>query len=432
MTEALYQTLQQELSVVQGVTRAQLLTLPQPIRRVFNQMMRRGADKGADQSMTLAVFAQALGCDEPEAAQIATLLGERGYLYQFLDPETGAVCLQVRFGQKRGRDLPLHLKEALQTLKALQLIEVNSDLGASMGGARQGVEALKSASSTFNRKFFANYPALRIDSQQYDPELGRLTPYAKGIAAIYAVYQQISQAVYQALAQDYLPVVISGDHSTAAGTIAGIKQADPGCRLGVVWIDAHADIHSPYTTPSGNMHGMPLAAALAEDNLAMQVNTPNEITRDYWQQIKHLGGVCPKIDYADLVYVAVRDTEPAEEHLIAQHQIKNFTTAMVRQQGVPSVVQAIRQCLAHCDRLYISFDVDSMDPDLVSAGTGTPVADGLTDAEAGQLIAQLIQGGNVCCFEICEINPGLEGRSNRIGHSAFTILESAAVGMTNQ
>jgi arginase len=428
METAWHETLADHLPTVQGITRAQLLYLPTPLRPILNAMMQRHAQRWIE----LSRFAQALDMEVAIAKQVADLLCERGYSYTFSDPETGAPCLGIRWGQKRGRDLPLMLKALLQNLKALQLIEVNSDLGASMRGADQGSEALKVAASMFNRKLFSNYPTQVIQSQQYDPALAELTPYAKGISAIYEVYQHIAQAVSHALAQGALPIVISGDHSTAGGTIAGIKMAEPACRLGVVWIDAHADIHSPYTTPSGNMHGMPVATALAEDNLAMAQNSLDPLTAEYWQKIQQLGGIYPKLRYEDLIYVAVRDTEAPEDALIERHHIKNVTPIELRQKGVNQVVREIEQRLASCDRIYISFDVDSLDPEMVSAATGTPVADGLSDREAGQLITQLIQSRKVCCFEICEINPHLGGRSNRMGQSAFTILESVATQMAGR
>lgn len=251
------------------------------------------------------------------------------------------------------------------------------------------------------------------------------SPFAKGIDAIFDLYQEVGKAVKAALTKGALPVVISGDHSTAGGTIAGIKMMYPEARLGVIWIDAHADIHTPCTTPSGNTHGMPVATAIGEDNLDCQINYPDAKTIEYWHQIKHLGGISPKLAYENLVYVAVRDTEPQENYLIDKHQIKNFTTAEVRSKGVAQVVREALEILSNCDRLYISFDVDSLDPVIVSEGTGTPVVGGLTDTEASQLISRLIQQEKVCCFEICELNPMLDGRGNRMAESTFGILESA-------
>ena len=98
----------------------------------------------------------------------------------------------------------------------------------------------------------------------------------------------MSDAVQRNLEDEKFPLVLSGDHSSALGTISGVKAAHPDKRVGVVWIDAHADIHSPYTSPSGNIHGMPLAAALSEDNMACKINDVSEETERYWTGMKNI------------------------------------------------------------------------------------------------------------------------------------------------
>ncbi len=88
---------------------------------------------------------------------------------------------------------------------------------------------------------------------------------------------------------NFFPVVISGDHSNAGGTIAGIKAAKPNSRLGVIWIDAHSDLHTPYTTPSGNIHGMPLSVSIGEDNIESKVHDLDDVTKKQWNQLKNMG-----------------------------------------------------------------------------------------------------------------------------------------------
>ena len=101
----------------------------------------------------------------------------------------------------------------------------------------------------------------------------------------------MARAVEDTLHKGYFPLVLSGDHSSALGTMAGLKRAYPTQKIGVIWIDAHADLHSPYSTPSGNIHGMPLAAALANDNRTDQRNlVEGQILKD-WDELKSLGGV---------------------------------------------------------------------------------------------------------------------------------------------
>jgi arginase len=201
----------------------------------------------------------------------------------------------------------------------------------------------------------------------------------------------------------------------------GIKAAQPEKRLGVIWIDAHADLHTPYTTPSGNMHGMPLAMVTQLDNLDCKINQPSQETLTYWDKIKKIGGDSPKINPQDIVFISVRDTEAPEDFLIKKYSIKNFSTAEVRQLGVATIAKEALQLLKDCDQLYISFDVDSLDSS-ISVGTGTPVPNGLTVAEALQLNAELIKDKRVCCWEIVEVNPTLD-TENTMAEIAFDVLE---------
>ncbi|MFN9799254.1 MAG: arginase, partial [Bacteroidota bacterium] len=193
------------------------------------------------------------------------------------------------------------------------------------------------------------------------------------------------------------PLILSGDHSSSGGTIAGIKMAYPESRLGVIWIDAHADLHSPYTTPSGNLHGMPLAAALNEDNIEEKVNDLDYETIELWELLKGVGDIAPKIDYRDLVYVTLRDFEEQENALIKAHKVKVISTNELKKTGVTKISREILKYLAACDKIYISFDMDAMDP-TVSRGTGTPVKGGINEREAADLILELIQNERVCCL----------------------------------
>jgi arginase len=203
-------------------------------------------------------------------------------------------------------------------------------------------------------------------------------------------------------------VVLAGDHSTAAGTIAGLRRAHPDSRIGVVWIDAHADIHSPYTTPSGNMHGMPLAVATGHDNAHHAINAPAADTAELWAWCQSLTGTgTPAIQLRDLIYVSVRDTEPAEEATIRDYGLPIVSTEEVRRIGGEAAARRCLDYLADCDLIYVSFDVDSMDA-TVFKGTGTPVLGGLWAHEALEINRTLLRDPRVCCWEICEINPHLD------------------------
>ncbi|MGZ6415700.1 MAG: arginase, partial [Bacteroidia bacterium] len=254
------------------------------------------------------------------------------------------------------------------------------------------------------------------------------TTYAKRIAGILAIYERLAVTVSQTLKKNNFPIVLAGDHSTAGGTIAGIKAAYPKSKLGVIWIDAHADIHSPYTTPTGNIHGMPIAASLAEDNISNKMNKPDKDTVDLWNKLKKVGGISPKITYKDLVYIGVRDVEPEETFLLKKNKVKAFTTAEVKRNGVEKIARDALAHLTHCTHIYVSFDVDSMDSS-ISKGTGTPVRNGITEKEAGSLCVRLIQNEKVCCFELCEVNPTLD-KENLMAENTFEILQKVVSQLT--
>lgn len=287
-----------------------------------------------------------------------------------------------------------------------------------------GVDALMVACLNQGSDFFVHYPQFEVKDANNLLFRENPYPYAKHIDGIGKVLGRVAETTAATLERGDLPVVLAGDHSTAAGTIAGIRQAYPHARLGVVWIDAHADLHSPYTTPSGNMHGMPLAVALCEDNQPCKEQEVDEQTRQLWEQLKQLGVKGPKLRPEDLLFVGVRDTEGPEDALMDRLGIRNIGVQEVRQKGVERVAQEILARLAPCDLIYVSFDVDSMDPQ-ISRGTGTPVSNGLSLEQAMQLNALLVADERVCTWEMVEVNPTLDS-GNAMADAAFRILQQTA------
>lgn len=312
-------------------------------------------------------------------------------------------------------------------MEKVRLILNASELGAGTRGASLGVDAMKIASIKAGSKYFAHYNTYVIPDQNdmlyNDVKFDK----AKRIDGVIDNYEKSSKLVQEVMDAGEYPIVLSGDHSCAGGTIAGIKKANPDKRLGVIWIDAHADLHSPYTSPSGNIHGMPLATALNEDNRAHKVKDLDEELAAQWNRLKNMGGMAPKINPEDLVFVGVRDTEEPEDFYIANNNVKTISVEDVRRSEVREIAEDILTYLKDCDILYVSFDVDSMDCDLVSYGTGTPVPNGLTEQEASGLINNLLIDRRVKCFEIVEINPCLDNKQNKMAETAFRILESATV-----
>ena len=314
--------------------------------------------------------------------------------------------------------------------KNLKIIEVKSELGAGTRGASLGVDAIKIAALDFGSRFFKKHKSVEVPNENHLLLENTGSPFAKRISGILTMVERVADEVTETLGKNEFPVVLAGDHSTAAGTITGIKKAFPKSKLGVIWIDAHSDMHSPYTTPSGNMHGMPLAMVLDEDNLDAKVNELDQETLNYWYQLKNVGNIAPKINYSDLVLISARDMEKPEESLLKKNKVKMYSTAEVRKRGVERIVIETMQYLDQCDLIYVSFDVDSMDP-TASRGTGTPVAQGLTEREAGGLMSRLLAYQKVCCFEIVEVNPTLD-RENQMAEHAFEILVKATNAFRNE
>ena len=306
-------------------------------------------------------------------------------------------------------------------MKNIKLIEVPSEIGAGTRGSSLGVEAIKIAALDFMSSFFIHFPSESIPHENkmlYEPVQSH---FAKRIKGVSAVYERVSQCVFKTMKNNFFPVVLSGDHSVAGATIAGIKMAKPESRLGVIWFDAHADMHTPYTTPSGNLHGMPLALTINEDNTECAVHDVDQETIGYWNQLKNLGGIAPKVLPEDVVFIALRDFEKEERHLIEKYRMKVVTTSEVRRKGPENIVKSVLRHLSDCTDIYISFDMDSMDS-TISRGTGTPVGNGLKEREAEDLISKFMQNRKICCFEITEVNPTLD-RENLMAEIAFNILQ---------
>lgn len=306
-------------------------------------------------------------------------------------------------------------------MKNIKLIEVPSEIGAGTRGASLGIDAIKIAALDFMSNFFVHFPSEKIQVENHLLFEPIQSPYAKRINGMLNLYERVSKSVSDTIKSHFFPVVLSGDHATAGGTIAGIKMAKPKSKLGVIWIDAHADLHTPYTTPSGNMHGMSLASAIGEDNEEMKVHELDEKTAKQWEQLKHLGKIFPKVLPEDVVIISLRDYEKEERALIEKHGIKIITTNEVRRNGPESVSRKVLRYLSDCTDIYVSFDVDSLDSS-ISKGTGTPVSNGLREREAEDLISKFMQNRKICCFEITEVNPTLD-KENLMAEIAFNILQ---------
>lgn len=308
--------------------------------------------------------------------------------------------------------------------RQIRLLEVKSEVGAGTRGASLGIDAVKIAALDYRSNFFKTHRSINIPDDNAALYGMIESRYAKRLRSVLKMYERIGAAVRDSLKDGKFPIMLSGDHSNAGGTMAGIRMAYPESRLGVIWIDAHADLHSPYTTPSGNMHGMALAVSLAEDNIENKVNDLDYETIELWERLKNVGDIMPKLEYRDLLFMTLRDFEEQEGYLIKQHRVKNFTTSEIRKTGVTKICREAMKHLVHCDKIYITFDVDALDP-TISRGTGTPVKGGINEREAADIILELVQNERVCCLEFTEINPTLDSE-NVMAETVFEILQKVA------
>ncbi|WP_323842675.1 arginase family protein [Moraxella sp. Pampa] len=289
----------------------------------------------------------------------------------------------------------------------LDFIEIRSDLGAGKHGTDQGVVALaKFAKSHYPT---ARFEQLSIDDANTAKVQGTQYTNLKYAEFLLPFYQEVADHI-EHIAKLTTPIIISGDHSGAIGLLSGFKNAHKDKKVAVVWIDAHADIHSVYTTPSGNMHGMPLAAVLGVDNDEHTNNMPTDDEKQLWQAFKDLS-TSDNLNIKDLYFLGLRSFESPEQHLIEKHGVFAYS-AHAHRQEFDDVLDKLCSNLAQADAVYVSFDIDSLDENLVYA-TGTREPNGYGVDEIKQIFDKVLVLPNIKAFEITEFNPTLDDDTNR-------------------
>jgi arginase len=256
-----------------------------------------------------------------------------------------------------------------------------------------------------------------VGAQRAAPPSGKANNLEKITRACDAVHEHVKRIARKG----GFPLVIGGDHSIAIGTIAGLmaayKEEEAALReqgesveltMGVIWIDAHGDLNTPETSPSGNVHGMPVAANLGQG--------PKELT--------HIGGFSPKLYPNDLVLVGLRDLDRQEKQAILDSGVHAFTMKDIDERGMAAVMrEAITLATRNTDYLHVSFDIDSVDP-RVAPGTGTAVTGGLTYREAHLAMEMIAETGLLTSMELVEVNPILDVY-NQTGQLAVELIASA-------
>lgn len=219
--------------------------------------------------------------------------------------------------------------------------------------------------------------------------------------------------VHDALSERRFPLLVGGDHSMAIGTIAGLRRSIP--RLGAIWFDAHGDLNTPETSPTGNIHGMPLAVALGEGH----------------RRLTEIGGTDVKLQPEHLVFIGLRDVDPGEQELIDRLGIRVYDMEAIRTRGMEAIMkEAIAYLNETTDAFYLSFDMDGLDPSLVE-GTGTRVADGVMLEDAQTVLNSCAEQENFIAAEFVEVNPLLE-EENGTAILANTLIGNLLQAMQNQ
>jgi arginase len=295
--------------------------------------------------------------------------------------------------------------------RKVELVGVPMDLGGGLRGVDMGPSAFRYAGLAAGLERLGipfddlgNIAVPRPESRQ------ARNPNARFLAEITRCCTRLRARVERILDRGSLPLVVGGDHSIACGTIAGVSSWYQRREeaIGLIWFDAHADMNTPDTSPSGNVHGMPLAACLGYG--------PDELVM--------LGDRAPMVDPERTVLIGIHDVDIKERGLVARSGVRAFTMSALDRLGMSRVVEeAIEIATRGTAGFHLSFDVDGCDP-AFAPGVGTPVPGGATLRESHLLMEQVAESGKLLGLELAEINPILD-HANRTAELAVDLALSA-------
>lgn len=295
--------------------------------------------------------------------------------------------------------------------KRIAVGNVHLDLGAGRRGVDMGPSAihlagLKAGIESLGHRLVENF-ALGVTTQEMaDPG----DPRARFLPEIAQVCRDLADRVETALDRGWFPVVLGGDHSVAIGTISGMARhyRKRGQRIGVIWADAHTDVNTPDSSPSGNIHGMPLAVLLGEG--------PAELVA--------IAGDEPALRPEDVCVIGARDVDDTERSVVRKLGLRVYTMSELDERGTAACVrEAIERVTANTAGVHLSFDLDGVDPQH-APGVGTPVPGGLNLRESHLICEKVSQTGKVLGVEMVELNPVIDSE-NRTGKLAVWLILSA-------
>jgi arginase len=285
------------------------------------------------------------------------------------------------------------------------------DLGAGRRGVDMGPSAVRLAG--LNTKLeslgyeVADLGNVMVAQQESTPT-GRDN--AKYLPEIAKTCEALATKVESILAAGKFPLVLGGDHSIAAGTVSGVSHhlRQQREKLGLIWIDAHADMNTPDLSPSGNVHGMPLACCIGCG--------PHELT--------HIFGYAPKVEGRNVVLVGIRDVDRREREVVRGSGVTAFTMRDIDERGLRNVMEeAIARAGEGTAGFHLSLDMDAVDPD-EAPGVGTPVRGGMTYREAHLAMETICDSSRMASMEVVEVNPVLD-EANRTALLAVELVMSA-------
>jgi arginase len=218
------------------------------------------------------------------------------------------------------------------------------------------------------------------------------------------ICDQVYEAGKKAVADDVFPLFIGGDHSIAMGTVGGVSHDRP---TGLIWIDAHGDFNTPETSPSGNIHGMPLSVLIGDGD----------------ERLVNIGRPGAKIHPDNIVLIGIRDLDTLERERIRKSGITAYTMRDIDEQGISTVANKALMKFIHLKRVHVSLDIDALDP-VEAPGVGTPVPGGLTYREAHLFMEILADSGKLTSMDLVELNPILD-QANKTARLAVELIVSA-------
>ncbi len=293
----------------------------------------------------------------------------------------------------------------------IAIVGAPMDLGAGRRGVDMGPSAMRVAN--LNSRIAAlgyrvadlgNVAIEQAETLTFGPAGSR---YLKQIVT---ACERLAVIVSSAAGRGRLPLVLGGDHSIAIGTISGMARhyQKKNQSMGLIWVDAHADMNTPETSPSGNVHGMPLACVAGIG--------PKPLT--------HLFGFAPKVKPENIALVGVREVDVLERPAVKNSGVRAFTMREIDERGMRAVMQdAIATACAGTAGFHLSLDMDAIDP-MFAPGVGTPVSGGLSYREAHLAMEQICDSRKMCSMEIVEVNPVLD-EANRTAELAAGLALSA-------